>query len=307
MISIIIPVYNNALTLEELTTQIDFALSLKHHYEIIFIDDGSTDNSMTTLRSLAQKNSAIKILSLSRNFGQHPAISAGFEYASGEKIVLMDADLQDNPIYLPEMITKLKDNIDIVYTMKVYSSVQDNKITSRFFHYVFSKIVKQKNLSNIGTYRAFTRKFLNAMLKYPERNIVYGPLMHYMGFHSEIIPVLHQKRKNRSSYTFSKRLKLSIDSLVSYTNIPHLSFIWFGLSLFAGSSIYCVYVVITYLLGGRVLLSGITLILVVLLLTLGSIMISLGIMGNYIFRIFQEVLRRPRYLIKESINLPFKD
>jgi polyisoprenyl-phosphate glycosyltransferase len=304
MISIIIPVYNNIATLAELADKIHQTLAAAYSYEVIFIDDGSKDNSLTLLRTLAQKNDALKILALSRNFGQHAAISAGFEYALGDKIVLMDADLQDDPAYIPELIARLKDNIDVVYTVKAPGTDKDNKVSSNIFHYFFGKLIQRKSLKNIGTYRAFTRKFLCALLQYPERNIVYGPLMQYMGFENDVLQVVHQRRKiGKSSYTLSKRLKLSIDALMSYTNIPHLSFIWFGLSLFTGSLIYGIYIVTTYLLYGRVLLSGITLILVVLLLTLGSLMISLGIMGNYIFRIFQEVLHRPRYLVKEFINI----
>jgi glycosyltransferase involved in cell wall biosynthesis len=304
MISVVIPVYNNASTVEELARRIDAAL-LPSPYEAIFVDDGSSDDSLERLKRIAAGNPSAKVISLARNFGQHPAISAGFEHAKGDVVVLMDADLQDRPEDIPRVVAKLRDDIDIVYTCKVRAAEDlAVRISSALYHYVFARITRSPRFAEIGTFRAFSRKFLSALLLYRERNVLYGPLMVYMGFKSAIVEVVRERRPmGGSGYTFGKRLALAINSLVSYTDIPHRLSIYVGLALFAGSVLYGTAVLVQYLTLGRSLPAGSTLILLMLTLMLGSLMISLGIIGSYVFRVYQEVLQRPRYLIAEKVNL----
>jgi dolichol-phosphate mannosyltransferase len=306
-ISIIIPVYNNYDSLSELTRRLSSVSHLRsEEFEVVYVNDGSTDNSFFLLRDLAAEYSFVKVVNLSRNFGQHPAICAGFEHASGNTIVLMDADLQDRPEDINALVEKLvNDDVDIVYTIKE-SSIK--KITSRFssviYHFIFSRIVGSNVPVNIGTFRVFNRKFLEALLQYQEVNVLYGPLMFYMGFKSSFLSLPYLDRQSgQSSYTFIKRLELAINSLISYTDIPHKISTMFGLSLLIGSFIYGILIVIQYLLFGVSLPDGTTMVLLVLFLTLGSIMFSLGLIGSYVFRVYQEVLHRPRYLVQDRINI----
>jgi polyisoprenyl-phosphate glycosyltransferase len=305
-ISVVIPVYNNENTLIELARRLSSTLdAISKEYEIIFINDGSRDNSNRILRDIAHKQANFKVITLSRNFGQHPAICAGFEHARGEITVLMDADLQDTPEDIPSLIDKLKDsNADIVYTIKKSGDkLISNRLTSTIYHYIFSKIVKTNVPSNIRTFRAFNRKFLEALLRFKEVNILYGPLMFYLGYQSCFLELPYSDRAHgKSSYTFSKRLQLAVNSLISYTDIPHKISVLFGSLLLAGSFFYSLAVAIQYLVFGSSLPGGSTLILLVLCLTLGSLMMFLGIIGSYIFRVYQEVLNRPRYLVQEKIN-----
>ena len=303
MISVVIPVYNNASTVDELARRIDAALQ-PAPYEAIFVDDGSADDSLTRLKRIAGANPSVKVISLARNFGQHPAISAGFEHAKGDVVVLMDADLQDSPEDIPRLVEKLGDDVDIVYTRKAQAEEDlAVRMSSALYHYVFSRITRSPRFAEIGTFRAFSRKFLAALLLYRERNVLYGPLMVYMGYKSAIIDVVRGARASGSGYTFGKRLALAINSLVSYTDIPHRLSIYIGLALFAGSLLYGAAVLVQYLIYGRSLPAGFTLVLLMLTLMLGSLMISLGIIGSYVFRAYQEVLQRPRYLIAEKVNL----
>jgi dolichol-phosphate mannosyltransferase len=307
-ISVVIPVFNNAGSLDELARRLLSALDgVSGSYEIIFINDGSRDNSIQILRTLALAHQCIKVIAFSRNFGQHPAICAGFEHAQGEVVVLMDADLQDRPEDIPDLLAKLKQsNADIAYTIKKSDGkLISSRLTSTIYHYIFSRIVKTDVPLNIGTFRAFNRKFLEALLNFKEVNILYGPLMFYMGFQSCFLELPYADRAHgKSSYTFSKRLQLAVNSLISYTDIPHKASVLFGGILLAGSFFYSIAVTIQYLILGSTLPSGTTLILLVLCLTLGSLMMFLGIIGSYIFRVYQEVLNRPRYLAQEKINLP---
>jgi glycosyltransferase involved in cell wall biosynthesis len=303
VISVVIPVYNNASTVDELARRIDAALQ-PAPYEAIFVDDGSADDSLTRLKRIAGANPSVKVISLARNFGQHPAISAGFEHAKGDVVVLMDADLQDSPEDIPRVVEKLGDDVDIVYTRKAQAEEDlAVRMSSALYHYVFSRITRSPRFAEIGTFRAFSRKFLAALLLYRERNVLYGPLMVYMGYKSAIIDVVRGARASGSGYTFGKRLALAINSLVSYTDIPHRLSIYIGLALFAGSLLYGAAVLVQYLIYGRSLPAGFTLVLLMLTLMLGSLMISLGIIGSYVFRVYQEVLQRPRYLIAEKVNL----
>ena len=304
MISVVIPVYNNASSVEELARRIDVALQ-PGPYEAIFVDDGSSDDSLARLKRIAGANPSAKVISLARNFGQHPAISAGFEHAKGNVVILMDADLQDRPEDIPLLVGNLRDDVDIVYTRKAQPEEELSvRISSAVYHYVFSRITRSPRFEEIGTFRAFSGKFLAALLEYRERNVLYGPLMVYMGFKSAIVEVTRERRSSGGSgYTFSRRLALAINSLISYTDIPHRLSIYIGLALFAGSVLYGGAVLVQYLMYGRALPAGVTLILLMLTLMLGSLMISLGIIGSYVFRVYQEVLQRPRYLIAEKVNL----
>ncbi len=306
-ISVVIPVYNNASDLSELTTRLSQTLDGNFtEYEVLFVNDGSLDDSFQLLKRLALVNDSIKILNLSRNFGQHPAICAGFENASGDFVVLMDADLQDSP----EDILKLYENItstesDVAYTIKSSEEkLFTSRITSGLYHLVFSKIIGSNIPLNIGTFRMFNKNFLNEIKLYKEFNILYGPLMFFMGFKSTFVKISFNKRKHgKSAYTFSKRLKLAINSLISYTDIPHKISVYFGATILLLSISYGGAVFSQYFFFGSQLPGGNTLIIFILSIMLGSFMLFLGIIGGYLFRVYQEVLARPRYHIQEKINL----
>lgn len=311
-ISVVIPVYNNAAALRELTTRLLVSLGqIAQSYEIVYVNDGSRDDSLAILKELASQKSVVKIVNLSRNFGQHPAICAGFEHASGETTILMDADLQDRPEDIVNLVQKLRtEDADIVYTIKQSSDKKlTSRLTSTLYHYVFSRIVKTNVPLNIGTFRAFNRKFRDALLQFREVNVLYGPLMFYMGFKSCFLELPYQERPHgKSAYTFRKRLQMAVNSLISYTDVPHRLSMMFGLMFLFGSLFYGLIVALQYLLLGASLPGGSTLILLVLCLTLGSVMMTLGIIGSYVFRVYQEVLHRPRFLVQERINFsPSRD
>ncbi len=303
MISIIIPVFNNSKTLEKLSERIIHTLN-DHELEIIYINDGSTDNSLIILKELHKKYNQIRIISFSRNFGQHPAISAGFENAKGEQIVLMDADLQDKPENIPKLIDNLKNNIDIVYTIrkdKKKSFIKD--VTSNIFHNFTAKQVGVNVPKNIGTLRVFSRKVLNALLQYKEVNVLYGPLMYYIGFNHCYVEVDRDERPGeKSSYSFFKRLELGVNTLITYSDLPYRVFINIGVLIIIGSIVYATMLLVQYFFYGQMLPDGITIIIFILALMFGVIVFGLGIVGFYLYRSFQEVLRRPKYLVDFSTD-----
>ncbi len=307
LISVVIPVYRAEAYVEELGKRLVASLgTMTEDFEIILVEDGSRDRSWRLIQELAKTDSRVKGIRFSRNFGQHPAIAAGFRESRGDLIVLMDCDLQDRPEDIPKLVeTQRQTGADIVYTIKEGETGSWHvNLTSRLYHYVFSKVAGLSVPENIGTFRLCTRNFLNAVLEYPERNILFGPLMFYVGFESAIIEVRHEKRSvGKSTYTFRKRLALAVNSLVSYTDLPMRALLWFGSVTTGLSLLYGIVIILGYFVFGRALAAGITLIVLLLLTSTGIIMASLGIIGSYVFRVYQEVLRRPRYNVSQTINL----
>jgi len=303
MISVVIPVYNNAPTLSSLTQRIDTALG-RSAYEIIFIEDGSKDDSLDIIESLAISNPNVRLISFSRNFGQHAAISAGFAKATGQHVVLMDADLQDEPEHIPELISKLNENFDICLTVK--SEPHRNfalKAPSILFHSIFALITGQKYPRNLGTFRAFNKSVLNALDGFQEYRPIYGPLMNIIGFRKTFISVERPPRAvGTTSYSFLRRLKMAIDILISYTNLPHVISVVVGVTLLTVSCGYGSIVLLGYIAFDQRLPPGLNLFLMVNLLMFGGVFVSLGIIGTYLFRVYQEVLCRPRYIIRKQIN-----
>jgi glycosyltransferase involved in cell wall biosynthesis len=306
-VSIVVPVYRNADSLPELAQRMATALEATHpNYELILIDDGSPDASWSVIERLAKADQRVRGIRLSRNFGQHPAIAAGFDTARGDLIVLMDADLEDRPESLPGLLDRLGPGIDIVYTIKAGDS-GESRLTSALFHRVFSRIVAggASVPRNIGTLRAFNRKVLDAIKAHPEYDVLFGPLMFFIGFPSIFVEVERDLRRHgRSSYTFLKRLRLAVRSLISYTDLPHRVFLFFGATIVAAALLYAAVVVVQALLFGAQLPPGLTLIVLLNVLFIGTTMMGLGIIGSYVFRVYQEVLRRPRYIVAQRVNLP---
>lgn len=306
-LSIMIPVYNNARYLRELSSRIASTLDAANiEFEILYVDDGSKDNSWAILRQLADESPKVKALRLSRNFGQHAAISAALEHASGSCIVLMDADLQDQPEAIPQLLERLEaGGHDIVYTLKEGGEESVlRRLTSLTFHKFVGRSSGSHISANIGTFRAFTWKVADALLNYRERAIVYGPLMHTMGFDAGFLTVKRARRiGSGSSYSFAKRFALAFQSIVSYSTFPQRALLWSGGVVCALCIGYLIAIVAQHLLGSGSLPQGLTLLATMLLFLIGLLMIGLGILASYLFLIYREILDRPRYHVQQTCNL----
>jgi glycosyltransferase involved in cell wall biosynthesis len=304
-VSVVVPVYRNEEHLDELCRRLDSTLrGMDRRFEVILVDDGSPDRSWEVIQELAGRSPEIVGFRLSRNFGQHAAIAAGFERADGDLTVLMDADLQDEPEHLPALLRKLDEGADVVYTVNIGGDQAGFRgATSMLFHYSFSKLTSFDVPQSIGTYRAFNRAFREAVLSYPERRALYGPLMLSMGFRAAFVPVTRRRREGgKSGYTFASRLTLAIETLVSYTNVPHKVLVFTGFVISLLSASYLVALIVDYLVEGPAFANGLTLLIGMTLFLMGAVLMSLGVVGTYVFRVFQEVLNRPRYLLAEQVD-----
>jgi polyisoprenyl-phosphate glycosyltransferase len=306
-VSVVVPVYRDGASLAELWERTRDSLGQKFpDFELILVDDGSPDDSWSQIVGLCALDSRVKGVRLSRNFGQHPAIAAGFDLARGNVIVLMDADLEDRPENIAILVERLGTDLDIVYTIKQGERGGfSNRITSNLFHQVFSRITNTNVPLEIGTLRAFNRKVLAAIQAHKEHNVIFGPLMISIGFSCVYVPVQRDTRTQRAStYSFRRRLRLASQSLMSYTNIAQHVFMATGSVAFGLSVAYSLVILVDYLFVGHRLPPGLTLIALLIILFMGLMLMALGVIGSYVFRVYQEVLARPRYLIAEQNNLP---
>jgi len=307
-LAVLIPVYNNGSTIAELVARvISAAQECSGGLDIWCVDDGSADDSWEQLCAMALTESRLKLLRLSRNFGQHAAIAAALEHARADVYVLMDADLQDVPEEIPILVTTLtSEQVDVVYTRKT-GTVSDGLVqglTSNLFHRVVARESAGVAIPAIGTFRVFSDEIACALRGFGESSVVYGPLMQSIGFRWVVVPVVRSLRpEGRSSYTFSKRLDLAIQSLVSYSRIPQRVFFGIGIATMSFCLLYGLAVLIQYWLFGAQMPPGITLMLVLGISMMGMIMAAVGVVAAYLFAIHREVLARPRYLVWKRVNL----
>ncbi len=306
-ISVLIPVYCNAKSLRTLASRLEAALCPKwSDFEVLLVNDGSSDNSWTVIEEIAEGDSRFKGICLSRNYGQHAAIAAALEHATNDILVLMDADLQDPPEDIPRLLEVItENNVDIVYTVKVGGrGTGANRLGSKIFHWAFDKIAKSSTPKNIGTFRAFNKKVANSLKRYREYGVIYGPLMHQMGFKTTSVDVQRDEREGgRSGYTFLKRFRLASSTLFAYSSIPYQIMIFLGGIVASLSTLYMLMIVVQRLFFDVALPAGFALLAATQMLTLGLVIGSIGVLGNYVYLVYREVLQRPRYLIQTTLNL----
>lgn len=267
--------------------------------EIILVDDGSRDDSWPIVAG--SESPHVRALRLSRNFGQQAALKAGFAEATGRYVIMMDADLEDDPAMIPVIHRELRGPVDICYTAYPDKNKRNARRTSRLFHRAVASIAKADHTPNIATMRGFSRKVLDAILRYRERRPVYGPLMVGMGFPSTTIEVEMPDRKGiNSNYNLAKRVRLAMDYLVGYTNLPAVFFMVASGISFLATTAYSASIIIQYLIMGNQLPPGISLLMVVILLLFSMLFFfGIGIVGLYLHRLLDESLDRPLYLIAE--------
>lgn len=304
-ISVVSPVYKGEKMVHELVSRIVNNISpITNNFEIVLVNDASPDNSWEIILKECKEDKRVKGINLSRNFGQHRAITAGLNYAKGEWVVVMDCDLQDRPEEIPKLFHKAEEGWDIVLGRRVER--KDNflkRLSSTLFYVVFrslSGIRVDKTVANFGIYR---HTVIDAVLKMEERDRDFAMLVNYVGFKSVSIPIEHGSRfEGKSSYSISKLLDLSFAIIVSNTNRPlrYMVTIGFLLSLF--SIIIALYNVVAYF-SGWIDVPGFTSTIFSIWFVGGMLMMQLGIVGVYIGKVFNQVKGRPLYFIMDKVNL----
>jgi len=305
-ISIISPVYKAEKIVDELVNRIMATLErMQVSYEIILVEDGGPDNSWEKILENCQKHTQVKGLKLSRNFGQHYAISAGLKEASGNYAVVIDCDLQDNPIYIEEMYARAKEGFDIIFTHKHKRKHSFFKnLTAKIFFYIFNYLSENKFAKAneaVGSYSMLSRKAVDAFCQIQDTHRHYLMLLRLIGFQSTSILIEHETRyEGKSSYTFTKLVAHAINGITSQSDKLLRISIGTGFFFFILSLLWVMVLVILYFTRG--LVPGYTSLMAVILLSTGLILISIGVAGIYIGKIFEQTKNRPLYFIDKRIN-----
>ena len=306
-LSIVIPCYNEEKVIDEtISVLLNVAKELKTKdivdYEMIFVDDGSADNTFHVLEKHSNIHREIKIIKLSNNFGHQKAILAGYENSTGDLITTLDADLQDPPELIGKMIEKINNGFDIVY------GARNKRVDSLFKRYsakLFYWIMKRMRVEIIpehAEYRMITRKVLTAFLKYNEQNIFIRAIFPKLGFLSTIIYYDRPKRfAGETKYPLSKMISFGIDGITSFSIIPLRLFTFIGMVISIFSLLAIFWSMFAKFFG--VTVTGWTSIVVPIYFLGGIQMIFLGVLGEYVGKIYMEVKGRPRFIIEKKINL----
>ena len=301
-ISVVIPVYKAEDCLNELYRQLVQAIErLTKDFEIILIEDCGGDRSWEIIRELALKDPRVKGVHLSRNFGQHFAITAGLEHASGEWVVVMDCDLQDDPVYIPELYRKANEGFHIVYAQKrARRHGMLKNILSCVFYRMLSYISEFNMDPNIGSYSIISRRTVDAFLNFNDYRRGYLMVLKWLGFSSTVIPVEHREREGKSSYTLGKLVQLAVSHSLVYSDKPLRLSIYTGLILACCAFAGACYWIMRYFTG--YILPGWTTVVVLNALIGGLLMVFIGIASIYISKIFEQVKGRPLYVVQERIG-----
>lgn len=309
LISVVIPAYNEEKNISLVAEKLlGVAKQISNHFdmEIIFVDDGSNDNSFDELARLCGQNAALKALSFSRNFGHQIALTAGFDYAGGDAVICMDSDLQHPAELIPTLIKKWEEGNDIVYTIrKDNSSISFVKrYGDIFFYWLINKVSNTPINRNAADYRLMSRKALNEFLKLRERDRFIRGMTSWIGFKSTAVEYEVGRRiHGKSKYSAWKLLKFAANAITSFSGAPLRTSLVAG-SIIAGFAfVYGVYLLIQSLFFGTVFIPGWPSLIISVLFLGGVQLISVGILGEYIYRIFNESKKRPLYIVEKTINL----
>lgn len=306
LLSVVIPVLNEANGLPELLFRLQPVLgSIGFPYEILFVNDGSSDGTLPLLRKLNADDTRIKSVSLSRNFGKEVAVAAGLRYAVGDAIILMDADLQHPPETLPEFVRLWQQGYDDVYGRRIDrpSNSLLYRVLARVFYTTFKVMSGTELHPNAGDFRLLSRRAVDALNRFGERARFNKGLFAWIGFRSIGVSFETADRTpgDPSRWRWRKLLHFALDAIASFTTIPLRIWSYVGLLVSAIAFIYAlVFMMKTAIFGTDV--AGFPTLIVSIMLLSGVQLISLGIIGEYLGRIYEEVKARPLFLVSEEIG-----
>lgn len=302
-ISILIPAYNEEASLPYLYPEIKKLMDnhISYEWEVLFVDDGSSDNTLPMVRNLRKEDDRINYISLSRNFGKENAMLAGFDYVTGDCMVIMDADMQDPPSLIPQMLEYWENGYDDVYAKRIDRGAESwlRKQFSLLFYKLLDATTRFEVLQNVGDFRLLDRKCIDALKSLRESERYTKGMFCWIGYQKKEIVFNRQDRAaGKSNWNFWSLFNLAIEGLTSFTTAPLRFASFVGLIIAFSSFIYALYFVTKTLVFGDPI-QGFTTLITVMLFLGGVQLLTIGILGEYLGRIFNETKNRPVYLIKE--------
>lgn len=304
-VSLIVPLFNEALTIELFYQAVRAEPSLaEHQVEIVFINDGSSDNSGAILRRLAEQDEHVVVITFSRNFGKEPALFAGLDYASGDAMIPMDVDLQDPVDVLPRLITAWQEGAEVVLAKRTDRSADGlaKRGFAAMFYYLHNRIASTKIEANVGDFRLMDRKVVEAIKTLPEHVLFMKGVLSWVGFNTVIIGYERAPRSaGNSKFNAWKLWNLALEGITSFSTVPLRLWSYLGGMVSLGSLIYAVVTVVDkWLYGNKV--PGYPSLMTAILFLGGVQLIGIGVLGEYIGRIYMESKQRPRYVVKEVLK-----
>lgn len=305
LLSIIAPMYNESEGISQFFDVMEKTMSLVDmDYEMICVDDGSKDNTLGLLREHAARNNKIKVVALSRNFGKEAAMTAAIDYANGDAILPIDADLQDPPELIPQMIEQWRAGYQVVYAKRISrgSDTLVKRNTAGWFYKLFNRMSDINIPENVGDFRLMDRRVVDAIKKLPEKDRFMKGLFCWPGFKHTTLEFERQSRVQGSTkFNYWKLWNFALSGITSFSTMPIRMGVYLGLIVSALSFIFGVYVIVKTAITG-VDVPGYASLLVVVLFIGGIQLFFLGLMGEYIGRIYKEVKNRPIYYVAEEIG-----
>jgi polyisoprenyl-phosphate glycosyltransferase len=304
-ISVVVPAYNEELVINETHKRLKDALSsIAADYEIIYVNDGSRDKTIEILKEIGAKDSHVRILNFSRNFGHQVAVTAGIQHATGDAVVLIDADLQDPPELIKEFVRKWQEGYDVVYAIRKSRAGETwfKKITAAIYYRTLRKLIDIEIPLDTGDFRLMSRKVVDSLNAMPERHRFIRGLVSWVGFKQIGVEYERQERfAGETKYPLKKMIKFALDGITAFSYKPLQLASWLGVYA-ALIGFVGILAIIALKFLTAVTVQGWSSLMVVVLFIGGVQLGILGIMGEYLGRIYDEVRGRPLYLLQERIG-----
>lgn len=305
LLSVVVPLYNEEEVISETYKRLTSVMqSIGEDYELLFINDGSRDKTALLAAEIAEKDAHVRLVCFSRNFGHQIAITAGMDFARGDAVVIIDADLQDPPEVIPQMVAKWKEGYHVVYGKRIkrHGETIFKKVTAKLFYRFLQRMTQVDIPTDTGDFRLMDRKVCDTMKRIRERNRYVRGLVSWVGFKQYALEYVREERfAGETKYPLKKMLRLAMDGVASFSYKPLKLATLVGFGLSGISFLYLIFILIQKLCGVPTAW-GWTSLLAVQLFFNGVVLIILGILGAYIGRIYEECKERPLYIVQETIG-----
>lgn len=308
-ISFVIPMYYEEEVADECYRRVKKvcdSLKDKYDYEIIFVNDGSKDKTLSILEKIAEEDKNVKVISFSRNFGHQAAVTAGLKYVTGDAIIIMDADLQDPPELVPDMLKKWEEGYEVIYGKRKSREGESHfkLFTAKAFYDTLNKLSDVEIPKNTGDFRLVDKKVVDVINSLPEHNKFLRGLFSWVGFNQYAYEYERKERfAGKTKYPLKKMLKLASDGIIGFSTKPLKIVGGFGIFSVLVSIVILIYAIVSYANKLNNLVPGWTSIMCTMTFLGGMILISLWMIGEYIGRIYDEAKGRPQYIVKKTINV----
>lgn len=305
LLSLLVPMYNESSVIPIFfETVLEVLKDIPYDLEIVCVNDGSKDNTLEMLRDYAARDARIKVVSFSRNFGKEPAMTAALDHATGDAVIPIDADLQDPPELIHEMLAKWEDGYDVVYARRSSRDTDSvvKRTTALWFYSLFNKMSDTDIPSNVGDYRLMDRKVVDVIRTLPEKDRFMKGLFCWPGFRDTTVEFERPERaEGETKFNLWKLWNFAISGIASFSTMPIRVGVYLGLLISAASFVYALFIITKTLFFG-VDVPGYASIMVVVLFLGGIQLFFMGLLGEYIGRIYKEVKNRPLYVVQETIG-----